>query len=299
MRLAYTLGLIGVCCLPNAVAAQSADGEEAGTTDPIIVTGDPEPPSKEEVYDQARQLSRVGRFRLDEESLPRFETPVCPGIYGLRTEAAELMIDRLRDNATRLEIPLAKENCSPNLLVAFVDDGRGFLADLQRKQPERFCLLALSERTELLEEEGPVRVWNNVETRTGAGAPVPRRRCREQVPSRSGGPGRMFLPSRRDIVATLVMFDRDAVEGMTITQLADYATMRGLSHTRPASGDVPMATILSLFEQDAAAPHELTTFDIGFLRSLYWWRPDVSAANKLLGIRRWMEEAEEAEPDSF
>jgi hypothetical protein len=50
-----------------------------------------------------------------------------------------------------------------------------------------------------------------------------------------------------------------------------------------------MATILSLFEQGDNGPGELTEFDIAYLRSLYWWRPDASAASKLVDIQRWVE----------
>jgi hypothetical protein len=83
-----------------------------------------------------------------------------------------------------------------------------------------------------------------------------------------------------------VLFDRDAVAGMTLVQLADYATMRGLSHMRPADGDEPMPTILALFTEGASHPDELTSFDIGYLRSLYWWKPNLTATTKLLGVRR-------------
>lgn len=72
---------------------------------------------------------------------------------------------------------------------------------------------------------------------------------------------------------------------MTLVQLADYATMRGLSHTRPAAGEEAMPTILALFTEGSLRPEELTSFDVGYLRSLYWSVPNVSAASKLLALR--------------
>jgi hypothetical protein len=78
---------------------------------------------------------------------------------------------------------------------------------------------------------------------------------------------------------------------MTLAQLADYATMRGLSHTHPPSGEQPMATILSLFDGDGGSPGELTDFDVGYLRSLYWWLPNASASHKLLDVQRWAAKA--------
>jgi hypothetical protein len=55
---------------------------------------------------------------------------------------------------------------------------------------------------------------------------------------------------------------------------------------RPADGDEPMPTILALFAKDASHPEELTSFDIGYLRSLYWWKPNLTATTKLLGVRQ-------------
>jgi len=217
------------------------------------------------------------------EPLPRFEMPLCPGVSGLKTDAAEMMVSRIRANAARVDIELAKPNCSPNLVVAFVDDGRALLSKIAETRRERFCTLSASEQAEILAEDAPVRVWNEIVV-VGPTAHV--RRCRWHVPSKSGGPSQMFLPTRRDIVSALVVFERDAVAGMTLVQLADYATMRGLSHTRSATGDEPMPTILSLFAEGAQATEELTIFDLGYLRSLYWPVPNVSAVSKLLAVRR-------------
>ena len=116
----------------------------------------------------------------------------------------------------------------------------------------------------------------------------------QERPSVRGRVNRMFLPTRKDIDFALIVYDREAVLGMTVVQLADYATMRGLSHTRPASGEQPMATILALFdEQDIVdpidrGPDELTSFDRGYLRSVYFWKPEnsVPAVGRLLGVRR-------------
>jgi hypothetical protein len=118
----------------------------------------------------------------------------------------------------------------------------------------------------------------------GAGGPVPIWRGKEEIPSISRKT-EMFLPMRKEIISTLVAFDRRSVIGLTVTQLADYATMRGLSHTRPAGAGEPLSTILALFA-DSAPPPELTPFDLGYLRSLYFDRPDARAVSKLLGVRR-------------
>ncbi len=276
------LAAMGALCVALPAAAQSEPGE---TT--IVVTGEAEPPSRGEVAEQAQALSRVGRFQLHEEALPRFEAPLCPAVFGLRDDYAAEIVARIRANAARLDLATQAEGCQPNLVVAFLDDGRSFLADFERRHPRLFRTVASSERDELLREPAPVRVWNNIALRwSGAGPPPvgwPKVR-----PSVRGQLSRGFMPETRDILSSVVLFDKEAVVGMTLSQLADYATMRGLSHTRPADGDEPMATILAMFEDGTGA---LTPFDIGYLRSLYYAQSNLSAAARFVRVRGRAEDA--------
>jgi hypothetical protein len=285
ISLARWLVVLGAFCAPLPLAAQSAPPPDAASGKEIVVTGKTEKPSSDEVFEEARGVSRVGPHQDYVVALPRFWAPVCPGVAGLRTASAESMVDRMRENLARLKVPLAKEGCSPNLVVAFADDGRTLLSSLDDKRP--FELISQSERAEMLTDPKPVHVWNNIAPRwTGQGHP-PRDWLHASV---WGQLDRTSMPVSYDIVSALVVFDREAVLGMTLAQLADYATMRGLSHTRPASGDQPMATILSLFDEGGGAgPDELTSFDVGYLRSLYWDQPNASAAHKLLDVQRWAE----------
>jgi hypothetical protein len=288
---AKRLAAISALCAAGSLAAQSAPADRPPSEPGIVVTGKT-PPKSNEVFDEARAISRVGPYETYVVALPRFWGSVCPGVFGLRTDFAEAMIERMRATIARLQVHVAKPGCSPNLVVDFEEDGRSLLADLERDRPGIFHLVSHSEQAELLVDEAPVRVWSNIAMRwTGAGAP-PERGLKASV---WGQLSRNAMPESFDIVSALVVFDRNAVKGMTLTQLADYATMRGLSHTRPASGDQPMATILSLFDNGGGSPAELTSFDRGYLRSLYWSAPNASAAHKLLDVQRWAAKASEAE----
>ena len=188
---------------------------------------------------------------------------------------------------------MAGPRCDPNLFIAFVEDGQALLSRLAEAHPKVFCIIGKSEQEEILREGEPVRVWSHIRTIDirWTGGPVRIFKCREDIPS-SSKVG-MFLAERRDIVSSLIVFDHEEVLGMTTTQLADYATMRGLAHTRPASGDAPIETILALFEGDRSSPLELTRFDVGYLESLYRGRPDQRAMTRFVGIRSRAEEAGE------
>jgi hypothetical protein len=276
------LAFAGALCAAASLAALEPPAA-APADSGIVVTGKGQPQSGDEVFDEVRRLSRVDR--IHDEALARFERPVCPSVVGLRADYATAIIARIRNNAASQRVPLATARCTANLIVAFVDDGQSVLGTLERNYPRLFGLLPAGERDELLTHEAPVRVWSVVDTRLASGAPVPRWRGREQLPSVRGRStsAAFSLPTRRDIEFAVVVFDRDAVIDLTLTQLADYATMRGLTHTRPARGDEPAATILSLFDADPAPP-ALTGFDRGYLRAAYYWGPTYSAATKFVGI---------------
>lgn len=259
----------------------------------IVVTGEVEPPRRREVFEQALQISRVDPGRMYEEALARLTAPLCPRVTGLDDDLAREMVERILANAERVDVRRARGQCETNLLVAFVDHGQVLLDELARRHPTVFALLTDEERRELLSDSAPVRVWSIVEHKWSNGAPLQYRRGKPQLPSMKK-PGGLLLPTRKDINFALVVFDREAVVGMTTVQLADYATMRGLSHTRPAESGARMATILALFDDADMVdpgnrePAELTSFDVGYLRSVYFWKPErsVPAVGRLLGVRR-------------
>lgn len=292
-RSAWLLLAIGaLTALPAFAQAQPAPpaGE---SSEPIVVTGQTEPPPRREVFEQALEVSRLDPGKMYEEALARLTAPLCADVVGIDDELAGEMVARIRANAEQLKLRVARGHCAPNLVVAFAEDGHELLAELADRHPRMLEIVTEEERNELLAETAPVRVWNVVETKWANGAPLSYRHGKPELPAVRGSRG-MFLPTRKDIDFALIVYDREAVLGMTVLQLADYATMRGLSHTRPARGDQSMTTILALFDEQSdlepaeREPAELTSFDLGYLRSVYFWKPErsVPAVGRLLGVRR-------------
>ena len=67
-----------------------------------------------------------------------------------------------------------------------------------------------------------------------------------------------------------VVIETGATFGKSLTQIADYAAMRGLAMVRPAELASSEDTILALFEPGSPAePARLTEFDQAYLKSLY------------------------------
>jgi hypothetical protein len=281
-------GLIAALAATLAAATPAVAQEEAATPaapdEDIVVTG--ERPSHREVSRQARDVTAIGSDIRD-RPLARIEDRLCPGVIGLKRDAAELMIDRIRWNAERLNMWLADDtDCSPNLIVAFVEDGKQALGELHENQPWLFETLPIHERRALLAEQGPVRVWTTALTRTRDGMPIQRRENLTDPPVTQMwmAHSKLYLTIREDITQVVVLFDREGVRGKTIIQLADYVTMRSFARTRPASGEAALDTILALFDPDHEPPLELTAFDQAYLRSVYKEIANLPAAMKLLDV---------------
>ena len=122
-------------------------------------------------------------FAENDEPTPRFEDALCPGVAGLPTETAELLVGRIRQNAQALGRTMAPpETCEANLIVAIVPDGRAAMLEMSRQQSFAFTEMNPTERKALLSEAGPVHVLSRVFTRTRDGLPVYRRESLTDVP---------------------------------------------------------------------------------------------------------------------
>ena len=313
LRVRACAALLAAFSFAASLAAQPAPADPN-----IVVRGEREPPTEREITEQARNISIIGDPR--DNPLPRFEDRICPGVLGLKDDAAGYIIERIRYNAEQLGLRLAKNDgsCEPNLIVAFVDDAQNQLVELARNNGYMLAGLSVTERGELLDAPGAARVWANTVTRTRDGMATQSARDASGAPERRGttfggtdGGGnaiansysvglppvaatqaaqsRIFFPVREDIVSVMVLFDREQVRGKSLLQLADYATMRSLATTRETSGEPAAETILSLFDGDGPKPERLTRFDLAYLESLYAGIPNLPAQSKLAGVNDRME----------
>jgi hypothetical protein len=267
---------------PGALAAQdSAAGGD------IVVTAKGQPLDPTIVTRQAREVTRETDIRY--EPLPRFDGYACPGVIGLSTEYAEMLVGRIRMIAEDLHIPLAPNgDCHPNIFVSFTEDGRADMAAIQKKTHLLSDVLTVQERQELLEEPGPVRVLSVVETRMQNGAAMPHRRNLTDIPTATmeGGQSLISTATERHITQVVVLFDRAHATGKTLHQLADYAVMRVFARTRDARGSDAPVSILGLFDENGTPPDGMTAFDRAYLAALYEGPSHVKGIAKLMRVSK-------------
>jgi hypothetical protein len=267
---------------PGALAAQDSDARGD-----IVVTAKGQPLDPTTVTRQAREVTRETDIR--HEPLPRFDGYACPGVIGLTTEYAQIVVGRIRMIAEDLHIPLAPNgDCHPNIFVSFTEDGRADMAAIQKKTHLLSDVLTVQERQELLEEPGPVRVLSVVETRMQNGAAMPHRRNLTDIPTATmeGGQSLISTATERHITQVVVLFDRAHATGKTLHQLADYAVMRVFARTRDARGGDAPVSILGLFDENGTPPDGMTAFDRAYLAALYEGPSHVKGIAKIMRVSK-------------
>ena len=219
-----------------------------------------------------------------EGPLARFEDPICPGGVGLRTDAAEEMVGRIRARAAEFGRRLAPEGtCEANLVVAVVEDGKAFAERMQDENGWLFAELSQADRDVALHEAGPARVLLRVRARSRDGMPIPRREDLVDLPQTHMwmAHSKIYTATRNDILYSLVLIDRAAVRGLNVAQLADYALYRSLTRTLPQTPETRADSILALFDGGAARPAGMTEFDRTYLTELYDGVPNLPAPARL------------------
>ena len=203
--------------------------------------------------------------------LARFQDPLCPGVAGVEQAQAEAMVGLIRQNATELGLRLADpQTCEANMLVAVIDNPRGYLDDLRKRKSYLFNWLGNAEREALFDTPGPAHTWTRVVMRSRDGQPVYASEDLTDPPWTQvmAAHSLIYVPIRRDILSSMVLIDKKAVQGLSVAQVADYATMRGLSGSQAERLDAPGESILGLFSE-GTKPAGLTRSDKIFLKTLY------------------------------
>lgn len=258
-------GLLMLIAAASPAAGQDAPGAAEPAMGPnIIVTP---PPTEAERHKTLRDFTReVIRPPRINQPVAKFAFPVCVQVLGLAPDDAAVIAERIRENAEALGVGAdPKPDCVPTVRAAFMAPAAGPATGWLTAESQQLAHLASYQRGRVLAESGPVRAWNKVAVRDFYGLPI----RPDEVTLVDPQPLSRTDPLvTTEITGAAVMIARDAAEGFTLGQLADYVTMRALLDTGAPEGEAPVPTILTLFTA-ADPPAELTTFDHALVRELY------------------------------
>jgi hypothetical protein len=255
---------------PPSIAAPSAnDGD-------IIVKG--ERIKHEQITGFIRALTNVpGGGQIG-----RFHAAVCPAAIGLPKNQGDAIAERMRRVAAAAEIKVGPRTCIPNVFLIAVADKEAAIRQLSRRFPAYFGDLATRQVGQLAKDPHPAIAWQ-IENRIGAdGEELEKPMGTDYYVVKGTGSGsRIRAGSMPNFIASIVMVDLNAIGGLTVTQVADYAAMRAFAETDPArakqAGSPTILTILDATD-DQQIPLSLTAWDLGYLKSLYTTSNDYYAS---------------------
>jgi hypothetical protein len=210
-----------------------------------------------------------------EESLKRWNHPMCPLVAGLPQTQAEFMLARISDIARRASVPLGNERCQANFYIVATSDPEQLLHSWKQRDRNLYGSAMPGQVRRFLDHDRPVRVWYNASFEEGSGGPLS---------PQASDLGTNYVPTNRRSKATrlqfndimvfgsvIVVINLQRVQGLTYGQLTDYVAMLGLAQP-DADADLGSApSILQLFSAHPPQPlpQTLSDWDVQFLRALY------------------------------
>lgn len=292
--ISLAIALAGLSAAPAAAQEAVPQGDAPEGTTIIVRPPLTESERKQELREFTKQIVRPPRMH---HPVAKFFYPICPQVLGLAADEAEAIAERIRQNARALGVGANTDPaCLPTVKVAFMAPVAGPSDRWLGIDSPQLAHLAIYERRRVLAEKGPVRAWNRVEVRDYFGQPLVIGEATFVDPISTNDP-----LMTTEITGAAILIAREAAEGFTLAQLADYITMRTLIGTGAPSSEegVPARTILTLFD-NPHPPAEMTAFDRALVAELYNASRNSSPRRVYNDIARAAVEAErnaKAEPE--
>lgn len=224
--------------------------------------------------------------------IARFETAVCPGAFGMADAQRSAVQDRVRAVAKGVGLDVAAAGCKPNLVVIVTADKAAFLKALDKDHGYMFGDRTPTEIRKILAQPGPSAAWQ-IQTMVNADGRAIMNDGDMPINRTTRNPSRITAAARPAFMAAVVVIESKALDGLTTTQLADYAAMRALARIEPARIDATApATILRVLDaaDDSEVPVTLTQWDFSFLKGLYSSPNNLYAPSQRSAIARTMEQ---------
>jgi len=224
-------------------------------------------------------------FQAPDESIMRWNEPVCPSVIGLPRIFGDYVQTHILDIAHAANAPIGGQHCKANLFVVATHDPAQFLKRLWARVPRAYISRnGLPGIERVLQSPRPVRVWFNSEPHCridgmsggksadmqaffiGGGG--------TQVDTSSslfcgGGGSRLSYSSVNAIRSAVVVVDMNRMTRVTIRELADYVAMVSLADIRADADAGTAPTILRLLQDPRHSPPGMTMWDQALLYSIY------------------------------
>ena len=214
------------------------------------------------------------------DSLERWNTPVCPLVAGMSSEAGEFILARLSKIAREAHAPLGDEHCRPNLYIVVTSDPDLLVEKWIKRDRALFSTCdGFGYIREFLHSRRPIRVLYNARLHSSdggerdVGALAVAGWSLSMSLSSCTGAGvagsRLSYGAVKALSSVVIVVDSSRIMLLNMGQLADYVSMIGLAQIRPDANTGSAPSILALFRESGSPPQELSLWDRSFLEGLY------------------------------
>ena len=206
-----------------------------------------------------------------DESLARWQVPICPMVDGLTQNQGEFVLARLLRVARDAGIPLALQDCkAANFIVIVTRKPDALLQRWWAHNPRLFNTdRGVGGIKRFIGSTQPVRAWYNAYSSCPDGA-MPFDIGGGPMCSNGGSGSRLTWGVVRVVDSVIVVVDAERITGFNLGQVTDYIAMLGLAQIREHAKPGAAPTILHLFADSPADRLEgLSSWDQAFLRALY------------------------------
>jgi hypothetical protein len=212
------------------------------------------------------------------DSLERWNQPICPLVAGVPSKAAEFIRARMSQVARDSHAPFGSGHCKPNLVVVATDDPDLLVENWNKRFRGLFNTCNGSGPVKkFLHSRQPVRVFYNAISTSAGGPGVGALVLGNVNVSGAGGDclsigsGDTWLHhgSVRVLTSVIIVVDGRQTTKINMGQLADYIAMVGLAQIRVQADTGTAPSILHLFHGSGPQPLGLSPWDEAFLQSLY------------------------------
>jgi hypothetical protein len=230
-----------------------------------------------EIKRQITKFVSGGVVTYSNDSLERWNQPICPLVVGLPSKPAEFIRVRVSQVASESHAPLGAEHCKPNLIVVISNDPDRLLEKWHKRVRVLFNTCnGLGPVKEFLHSRQPVRVFYNAKF-TSAGGPSVGDLVLDGVSTpiisdclaTSPVDTSLHHGAVQELTSVIVVVDGRRATEINIGQLADYIAMIGLAQIRVRADTGTAPSILHLFQGSDPQPLGLSPWDEAFLLSLY------------------------------
>lgn len=281
LAVALAVSLLATAPDPGLVASvQVQDPAEAG------------PVALEDVVVEGRRLEDLTNDFVSEVAIPargrglaRWRNGVCVGVANLQAEAAQYIVDRVSTVAEDLGLNPGAPGCDPRILVIATTDANNFTRDFVANRPSLFRVggtgmdLGRNALRRFESTDRPVRWWNvsvPIDSETGdIAVRIPGQVVNQGLHSTDFAPNIFVASASRlstqivdDTMRSFVIIDVDRLNGVSLTQLADYIAFISLAQIDPNADTSGYVSVLNVFD-DPEQADGLTNWDRAYLLGLY------------------------------